>query len=237
MCIVERPSGLLPRWSELEAQRAGDGVLTLKFTTANSIEAGKPYIVKKSGSADIVNPVFYNVTVTTATGEVTNPFRESYEDPEFITVAVPTDVVFTDGKFCGNYDPVRISGEDRSVLFLGAANNLHFANGETLGALRAFIKIDEAAQPTAYVIDFGNGETAKGLLGVILGDANGDGQVTITDAVAIVNYILGNPSANFNIVAANVNGDKDDEGKPKITITDAVAVVNIILNSGGSSAP
>ena len=230
---------------ELDTETAYSGHVTgidgetlyLNFKDASSIEAGKPYIVKKSGSADIVNPVFYNVTVTTATGEVTNPFRESYEDPEFITVAVPTDVVFTDGKFCGNYDPVRISGEDRSVLFLGAANNLHFANGETLGALRAFIKIDEAAQPTAYVIDFGNGETAKGLLGVILGDANGDGQVTITDAVAIVNYILGNPSANFNIVAANVNGDKDDEGKPKITITDAVAVVNIILNSGGSSAP
>ena len=73
--------------------------------------------------------------------------------------------------------------------------------------------------------------------GFVKGDANGDGSVTITDAVAIVNYILGNPSANFNLEAANVNGDTDDEGKPKITITDAVAVVNIILNSGSSSAP
>ena len=66
------------------------------------------------------------------------------------------------------------------------------------------------------------------------GDANGDGKVTITDAVAIVNYILGNASANFNINAANVNGDVDDEGNPKITITDAVGVVNIILNSQGN---
>ena len=63
------------------------------------------------------------------------------------------------------------------------------------------------------------------------GDANGDGQVTITDAVAIVNYILGNASANFNLFAADVNRDGN------ITITDAVGVVNIILNSGGSSAP
>ena len=58
-----------------------------------------------------------------------------------------------------------------------------------------------------------------------------DGSVTITDAVAIVNYILGNPSANFNFEAADVNLDGD------ITITDAVGVVNIILNSGSSSAP
>ena len=69
----------------------------------------------------------------------------------------------------------------------------------------------------------------------IPGDANGDGQVTITDAVAIVNYILGNASADFNPEAANVNGDYDDEGKPNITITDAVAVVNIILQPDGQN--
>lgn len=66
----------------------------------------------------------------------------------------------------------------------------------------------------------------------VLGDANGDGEVTITDAVAIVNRILGNASGNFNEEAADVNGDH------QITITDAVGVVNIILNNGGgSSAP
>ena len=69
-----------------------------------------------------------------------------------------------------------------------------------------------------------------------LGDANVDTNVTITDAVAVVNYILGNPSSDFSKVAANVNGDLDAKGEPNITITDAVGVVNIILNNG-SSAP
>ena len=58
------------------------------------------------------------------------------------------------------------------------------------------------------------------------GDANGDGKVTITDAVAIVNYILGNASGSFVKEAADVSGDGN------ITITDAVGVVNIILNNG-----
>lgn len=58
------------------------------------------------------------------------------------------------------------------------------------------------------------------------GDANADKKVTITDAVGIVNKILGNPSSGFNEAAADVNGDK------QITITDAVGVVNIILNNG-----
>ena len=55
------------------------------------------------------------------------------------------------------------------------------------------------------------------------GDATGDDNVTITDAVSIVNKILENPSENFDEVAADVNRDNN------ITITDAVGVVNIIL--------
>jgi hypothetical protein len=59
---------------------------------------------------------------------------------------------------------------------------------------------------------------------VEVGDTNRDGKVSITDAVAIVNYILGNASEGFFMPAADVNGDG------KISITDAVGVVNIILN-------
>ena len=56
------------------------------------------------------------------------------------------------------------------------------------------------------------------------GDADGSGQLTIDDALAIVNYILGQPSDGFVEANADVNGDG------KITIADAVSLVNIILN-------
>ena len=56
------------------------------------------------------------------------------------------------------------------------------------------------------------------------GDATGDDNVTITDAVGIVNKILDNPSENFDEVAADVNHDN------AITITDAVGVVNMIIS-------
>ena len=62
------------------------------------------------------------------------------------------------------------------------------------------------------------------IVGVSPGDANGDGNVTIADAVAVVNYILGNHSDIFVFDAANVDGDSE------ITISDAFAIVNIILN-------
>ena len=64
---------------------------------------------------------------------------------------------------------------------------------------------------------------------IIVGDADGDKQVTIADAEAIMDYIFGKAPANFNIEAANVNGDVDGEDKPIITIADAVAVIIIIM--------
>ena len=49
--------------------------------------------------------------------------------------------------------------------------------------------------------------------------------MTITDAVAVVDYILGNKPENFDETAADVNNDGN------VNITDAVAIVDIILNA------
>jgi len=57
------------------------------------------------------------------------------------------------------------------------------------------------------------------------GDANGDGNVNVTDIVEIVNYILGHPSDKFIFEAADVNSDG------QVNVTDIVSVVNIILSS------
>ena len=47
--------------------------------------------------------------------------------------------------------------------------------------------------------------------------------MTLADAVAVVNYILGNPSEDFNASNADVDGNGS------ITITDAVSIVNMVL--------
>ncbi len=62
------------------------------------------------------------------------------------------------------------------------------------------------------------------------GDANGDGEVTIADVVAVVNYITtnGNPAGQF------IEGAADVDGVEGITIADAIAIVNMILSSGSS---
>jgi len=54
-------------------------------------------------------------------------------------------------------------------------------------------------------------------------DANGDGEVTIVDVVAVVNALMGDFSGNFVFDAA----DMDQNGE--ITIVDVVAVVNALM--------
>lgn len=59
----------------------------------------------------------------------------------------------------------------------------------------------------------------------IPGDANGDGNVNVTDIVEIVSYIMGKPSNRFVFTAADVTGDGD------VNVTDIVSVVNIIMSN------
>ena len=64
---------------------------------------------------------------------------------------------------------------------------------------------------------------------VKIADADGNGTVTITDAVAIVSHILGEDIDGFVSAAADVTGDG------RITITDAVAIVDMILHGSASA--
>ena len=64
---------------------------------------------------------------------------------------------------------------------------------------------------------------------VIPGDANGDGEVNVSDIVEIVNYIMGKPSSKFIFAAADFNNDGE------VNVTDIVKVVSVIMST--NSAP
>lgn len=60
---------------------------------------------------------------------------------------------------------------------------------------------------------------------LMTGDANGDGAVDVTDAVAVINAYLSGDNSAINVGVADVNHDS------VIDITDAVAIINLYLNS------
>jgi len=158
-----------------------DGTLYLYFTPATAIEAGKPYIVKwQTTGADIVNPVFRGVTVTTATREIDNPYQNSYEDPATITVAAPTDVTNRDGKvtFKGNYDKIAFDTDNSNILFMGAANTLYWPqSGASIGAFRAYFEIADGASIKAFNLNLGDGTET----GIDLSPAQGEGAPVVYD--------------------------------------------------------
>ena len=129
------------------------------------------------------------------------------------------------------FSPIEtITGTDGALLTV----TLKASNTITIGNYQATLEnilftqsngIESALDKVRFTL------SVKEPTGGLVGDATGDGNVTITDAVYIVNYLMGNTLDGFNAGGADVNGDG------RITITDAVAVVNIILNNGVVPAP
>lgn len=68
------------------------------------------------------------------------------------------------------------------------------------------------------------------VLDYVIGDANGDRSVDVSDAAEIANYILGNASSNFNFKASDINGDGS------IDVSDFAGLANIILYGNTSNA-
>ena len=122
------------------------GTLTLNFEEGTTIEAGKPYIVKwTAGGANIENPIFTGVTVSTATAP-------------FVTASVD---------FIGTTSPVTLTGGDRTKLYLGAANTLYYPSADvTINSCRAYFELkggisagDLPNNIQAFVLNFGGEET------------------------------------------------------------------------------
>jgi len=126
-----------------------DGTLYLVFKDVTEITAGRPYIIKweGDGSDNLVDPVFTGVTIDNA----------SLED---------NAVAFNGGKFIGNYSPITFEANDRSILFLGAANTLYWPSEViTFGAFRAYFQLSNSKQVRAFNLKFGqDGGQATGII-------------------------------------------------------------------------
>ena len=176
-----------------------NGTLTLNFKDAETIEAGKPYVVKWTKADDYVNdnehnlyqPIFKDVVVSNVQNDV------------------KTEAVF----FKGLYNPLVIAKSgDKTKLYIGADNTLCYPEiSFNINAFHAYFQL------------------ADRLINENLGDVNGDGAITVTDVMLLVNHILGHINEFFIEENADVNGDKD------ITVTDVMVLVKMVLNNSQKS--
>lgn len=164
--------------------------------------------------------------------------------PEGITIAKKANDKLDIAKTDRTSDLVLTSDEGDGyyqVIMYGMGDNVAEGNGAiadmNLSFSPSIAKGDYEIALTDIVISKSDGtqikpQNTKGfltLVDAISGDANGDGEVNVTDIVAIVNYILNKPSTNFFFSAADLNEDGE------VNVTDIVKVVSIIL-SGNNNA-
>ena len=101
----------------------------------------------KGTAVGITNPIFNGVT---------------------IDASAPTAVNSADGtvSFKGSYSPVVVSAEDRSILFLGAANTLYYPNtAMQIGTCRAHFELSDipaSAEVRAFCLNFDGKDDATG---------------------------------------------------------------------------
>ena len=119
------------------------GALTLNFTedanNLTTIEAGKPYIVKWTGT-DVSDPVFSSVTINNTQN---------------------TNMSTTSVDFVGSFSPAELAANDHTVLYLGADDNLYYPSAAmTVGACRAYFKLNgiSAGDVATSRIVFGFGD-------------------------------------------------------------------------------
>jgi hypothetical protein len=140
----------------LSSSSFSDGTLTLNFTDANSIEAGKPYIVKWATASDnIKDPTFQNVTISSTVSPVTTGYVN----------------------FSGWFSPFTLEAGNKTVLYLGADNKLYYPLAAmTVGSCRAVFYLNGItagdlpapgqAAARRFVLNFGDGDETTGIISI-----------------------------------------------------------------------
>ena len=153
-------------------------------------------------------------------------------------------------RYAAAEEPVAVNGIDATIgdglsLFIATDSVVSFLiepeEGYAIGSVRyggvdvtnqlnnGVFTTSAVSANTTLEVSFVEGDAP--VVTVMLGDANNDAVVNVSDAVVIVNYILGDESA----VASLVNADANEDGV--INVADVVSTVNIILSQGVQAAP
>lgn len=133
------------------------GTLTVNFTTAETMEAGKAYVLKWDEGTDIADPVFQGVTLENAAPQATTS---------------------TDGKvqFVGIYSPATLVANTTANLYMGSDNLLYFPTKEgfSVKACRAYFLVDlsDGSEVREQLVSFEDVNTG---ISSVDGQQDGDG--------------------------------------------------------------
>lgn len=192
----------------------GDGVLSVMATGTGinmaGTRSGGKLAISDGAKVTIIAGTegicgAYSTSINRTTGEVTRVYRKSF-------------------RVSGSSTNVKITANTATVVDI---KNMVMEDGLALTA-----PIGAQFKNNAVCDADGNVVVDESVRISLLGDANGDGNITMADANMVVNYFLATKKSDihgFDINNANANGDADEDGQPIITMADANAIVNMFL--------
>ena len=139
---MEKYFGAGAKVRQLNTTSVAENVLTLNFTNAASIEAGKPYLVKPAADVDFSadGKEFAGVDLTAAS-------------------ATPTATAYVN--FVPTLGKTLVEGDVKDILILNTSGTLVHpsAAGDMKGFRGYFLMHEAASLARAFVINFGEGES------------------------------------------------------------------------------
>lgn len=149
--------------------------------------------------------------------EVTQQSGESDADNQLLGFDEPSPTTGPGGEADG-YEFFRLTlnarGESGSIGFYWGGEN---GGSFTVGGHKAYLAIPKSTgspHPSNLSIK---------VIPTIMGDANNDGFVNVTDVMMVVNHLLGKPTHNIKLKKADFNQDGN------VNVTDVMSIVNHIL--------
>ena len=110
--------------------------------------------------------------------------------------------------------------KDEEIRFL----DLKFV--DLFGTLRTDFDLDYNTNVLDFNIWALNALTPPAVPTMLTGDANGDGEVNVGDAVSIINYVFKGGAAPDPLCSGDANGDGD------VNVADAVYLISYIFKGG-----
>lgn len=215
-----------------------------EVTVSTSANAGYTFSHWTLNGAQIADPASFSYTSVKGKMDFVAHYNLTPIDPAEPTMNVRSRLYLTSfpagictfnrtsGEFvqADNYVPLNVTNADQWYEFSGwYVNDVLVSDVQNFNYLTDYSDVTLVARFNQIPFSPGNPSEPSSQGGNIqthrTGDANEDGSLDVTDAVAVINAYLSGDTSGVNAGLSDVNGDG------VIDITDAVAIINLYLNA------
>ena len=187
---------------------------------------------KTNGTAEITLNMKNRNAIGTWSCELVLPAGVSYESIKLVDsrypetyAAVLTATSGTDNTVtisCEGEEGVTLTGTDGAVAIVTVKVAADATLGENVVTVKNISLIEAGGTIHTRTSTEFKWIIEEGAAPAVKGDVNGDGEITIADAVTVLNVMAGTETDATKVAAADVNGDES------VTVADAVTVLNIM---------